>query len=864
MTSVWPKKSLFIVAFLIPAFFALFYYAARQMAPFGSSSILTVDLGQQYVDMFAGFKHTIFQHPEAIFYSFTKNFGGEMFSEWSYYLFSPLNLFLLFFSVENLPVGILFLTVIKIGLAGFTAALFFKQSGFIKNNWLNLGLSTAYALNGWITANQVNLLWQDSFILLPVLLLTLKTFIDNQKKFLSFVFVFALVIIDNFYIGYMVGLFTPLIAIWFISINNNLKTGVKVFAKTMFAMLGSVLISAVVLIPTGYQLFIGKAQDTVTKIDWSFVKNPQYVLGKLVPGSFNFQEMQDGFANYFIPFIFIFGLVFYFLNKGIKTSSKLIAFLILIFYAMGFIYNPLILLQHMFQFPVWYPGRFSFISVFFILLLSGIAFQKINKISYLQISIALSLTIFITIISIFIQKKATFIDSSLVSVFALTSLGSIVFLVFEPKIRYLAIFSISLLMSFLNFTFSTNNFTYLTDDQYKITINALKQGISAIDDKSFYRVGQTFSRTRGDSFAIDYFGSGHFSSTVDKKTPKLYTLFGQTAGDYNASYTAGTLVTDSFFDYKYFLTPGTSSTSVLGSPNTMVNSYRPDLNGYAMIDSNGLTKTTKNKNALPIAFIANKQTKNITANENSIIENQNTLWKSLTGSNNDVFSPVRIEKTEYENLFQTSGLNNIYFTKIDRNTPAKITLTFTPSNDNSYYLTLGSAINSDTASIYINGNKLPENPDRKGDIALNVAFKNKNVPITITIILNKDSLFVNDVYLYEAKNEIIDSDSKTIKSNGIQNLKFSNTKISGSVQSAKNNNQLITSIPFTDGWSVYVDGVKTKIHKFDSYFISANVPEGKHQITIEYKEPYFVLGLSISILSLLFIVGIYLNSKRKN
>ncbi|WP_143049527.1 YfhO family protein, partial [Oenococcus oeni] len=142
----------------------LFYFYYRKMAPFGNSSILTVDLGQQYVDMFSGMRETILHQPNQLFYSFAKNFGGEMFSEWSYYLFSPLNLLLLFFNQANLPSGILFLTVVRFGLAGLSMQYLLVRRNFTGKE-MGLLISSSYALSGWFVANQVNLLWQDQIIL---------------------------------------------------------------------------------------------------------------------------------------------------------------------------------------------------------------------------------------------------------------------------------------------------------------------------------------------------------------------------------------------------------------------------------------------------------------------------------------------------------------------------------------------------------------------------------------------------------------------------------------------------------------------------------------------------------------------------
>ena len=60
------------LSFWTPVLLMLGYFIYRGFYPFGSSSVLTVDLGQQYVDFFAYFRHTLLHSPSELFYSFSK------------------------------------------------------------------------------------------------------------------------------------------------------------------------------------------------------------------------------------------------------------------------------------------------------------------------------------------------------------------------------------------------------------------------------------------------------------------------------------------------------------------------------------------------------------------------------------------------------------------------------------------------------------------------------------------------------------------------------------------------------------------------------------------------------------------------
>lgn len=52
------------------------YFAYRHMAPFGNSTLLTVDLGQQYVDFFCLFPPHLAERPKWAVLYLSKSFGG--------------------------------------------------------------------------------------------------------------------------------------------------------------------------------------------------------------------------------------------------------------------------------------------------------------------------------------------------------------------------------------------------------------------------------------------------------------------------------------------------------------------------------------------------------------------------------------------------------------------------------------------------------------------------------------------------------------------------------------------------------------------------------------------------------------------
>ncbi len=62
------KRHPLTVAFALPIIIMGIYFCACQhVYPFGNSSLLTVDMGQQYIDFYAYFRQTLLGHPGQFF-----------------------------------------------------------------------------------------------------------------------------------------------------------------------------------------------------------------------------------------------------------------------------------------------------------------------------------------------------------------------------------------------------------------------------------------------------------------------------------------------------------------------------------------------------------------------------------------------------------------------------------------------------------------------------------------------------------------------------------------------------------------------------------------------------------------------------
>src|SRR5699024_5009056 len=129
-----------------------------------------------------------------------------------------------------------------------------------------------------------------------------------------------------------------------------------------------------------------------SNFEWSFetTMDGMTLISKLFSSSFIFDEIKEGapplYAGAFI--LILFG--FYFINKEIKFSQKIVALIILSFFAISLFFKVPNQLFHGGQDPIWYPYRYSFLITFFMIYL---AIETIPLIKFKQPSILQTLII---------------------------------------------------------------------------------------------------------------------------------------------------------------------------------------------------------------------------------------------------------------------------------------------------------------------------------------------------------------------------------------------------------------------------------------------------------------------------------------
>lgn len=840
---VWPL----LICFLLPVFIMAFYFAYRNMSPFGNRSILTVDLGQQYVDFFAYFRHTLLSDPSGLFYSFSKAFGGEMFGTWAYYLMSPINLLLLLFPTQHLPAGILIVTLIKYGLSGLSFGYLLSKS--IKpNSALTIMWSVIYALNGWIIANQLNIMWLDGMIWLPLVVLGIHQIFNGQPT-KTYLIAMTLAIITNYYIAYMIALFTVIYVIFKFTTSSLNATQLKSVVKRLFLdTFYSFCLTAWLTLPTLASLKQGKAHYSFPHVRFTFEYFPFKMFSKLFNGALDFNQLPNGLPNIFVGSVALISFFIYLSRHDIPLRQRLGSFLITLILILSMCYRPLDLLWHAGQFPIWYPDRFSFIFCFWIIWIAAHGINSSYSVSWITMMIIVAILGSLIIYVFLNLPKFPFISPLNFATGILFLLITFVLLIYTHNGTRLFSFALMILSIFemtLNANNSLNNLSYISNASYTKYTENLSYAVNKIHSRQPNRIGKTFYRSKDDPFSNNYIGGDAFDSSLEYTTPKFMEQIGQPEGSGFVTYTNGTLLSDQLLGFRYYLTNDNHQYN-----KCVIN--RPDVINYPGIHRDNNLVIHKNSNVLPLIFPTYPKALTVKLNQGPIM-NQERLYQAITNRNDARFKPLLFNSVRQNNL-------RIHQGQLITNNPlihGTSNLTLRPKLNHAYYLLIGPQINNKDCKITMNGHELLPNTAYNHPIILNISSGTNVKPIHFQIQPFQSKLDLRPFQLYQLNKQPIKHRFMNHSHVHIVN----NRKVTGSFKSTVNQPVMGTSIPATNGWHLKIDGQSRKIYKIAGEFIGAKVKPGKHNVKLTFTPPYLPLGSLITLLTILAMLLKYLMDK---
>ena len=256
------------IALLIGIITILIYilvFAVCGYYPFGNYTPITWDLDGQYLP-FMSFYTTWYKNSFSdALYTQSIPLGSGTVGLWAYYLSSPFNLILFFLDLNTLPLAVTVIILLKHAFSAIMIYFYFTVR-YAKNEKKELkcrielfwGLfSVIYALSGYAVNMQFNIMWLDGMIILPMLCIALEWLVKRNKS-LFFVISLCIALIANFYIGYMLWIFSFFYFL-FLRIESGKKElrflHWKIYIRSMCISAG---LCAVLILPLIYSLSISK------------------------------------------------------------------------------------------------------------------------------------------------------------------------------------------------------------------------------------------------------------------------------------------------------------------------------------------------------------------------------------------------------------------------------------------------------------------------------------------------------------------------------------------------------------------------------------------------------------------------------
>ncbi len=914
LKKLWGEYGYLLLAGGIPALLMYLLYVVHLVHPFGDESVLVLDLTGQYVYFFEKLRD-ILTGESSLIYSFTRSLGGEFMGVFDYYVASPLSMIVALFPKENMLDALLVLFVLKTALCGFNMGFFLHKISTKHNKLTIITFSVLYALTSYAVVYQHNTMWIDAVLWLPILVYGIQEMI-KRGRFRVYVFALAITMVSNFYIGYMVCLFTVIYCVYYYFAHNqnheNNPTGEKrhllrSFLRVLGWSLLAVGIAAFIILSAYRSLSFGK--NEFTNPDWSITQKFEIFefFYKFLPGSYD-TVTPRGLPLVYCGVLTLIMAPAFFLCKKFSNREKVAAAVVILVFIVSMSVSSLDLIWHGFQKPQWLNTRYSFMLCFFLLMLAFRAFEQVEFISrkallgvsgfialFVLIAQQLSDTLFTEALDkgdvkeVFRPYATIWLALACLFVyFIIISLKGRV----KPRFREglsMALLIVVCVEVFLNgiseMVALDKDVVYSGYSKYNnflATFRPVVESVQAYDD-GFYRMEKTYYQKKDDNFALNIKGISECTSTFNDYTQQFLQDIGYWSESNYTMYVGGTVVTDSLLGLKYLIYSDESKydendysphpEQYYGEAILTPEDYDYDEdfspirdcyvyeNPYALSLAYGVDSAWLEFDTTEYHSPFHRVNAMITAmlGEDELIE----VFKPAIQNGNPTLSNVTWDKGRVQyfdaSKYPPDGLPyNKYVADSDET--GTLTFSYTVPTDTELFFFIPSDYRRQV-QLNVTGNSTTLNYGSKESnriIALG-QMDDENMTLNITINNSSNNLYmIQDVsYVYYIDMEVFEDVMARLAAMPQISIDKDSTDdhLTGSMTTTSADQLIFTSITYDEGWHVYVDGQRVDTVKTAEALLTFTVDEpGEHTIEMRYMPSSYVIGIACSIVCSVFFL----------
>ena len=871
------------LAFAFPCVGMLFVMLISKYEPFGDYSMLYSDMYHQYYPFFVAFRSAL-RNGQSLLHSWSVGLGMDYLGLMSYYLASPLNLLSVLVPEQWLLEYFSLLVPMKLGFAGLFFAVFLKKM-FDRDDLSISVFGAFYGLCAWALGYQWNVMWLDTFALLPLVALGTVSLL-RDRKFILYTLALFLSVFSNYYVGFFTCIFVLLL---FVVYEICRWQGVKRFFQDLcrIAFFSVLAIGMTAILELPAYAALQTTQSSVNQFPKGFRMNiadentwkglldaMRKVAGNMGGGME--PTFKEGLPNLYCGVGSIMLAFLYLTSRDVKLRDKICSVVLLVFFVLSFILRQLDYIWHGFHFTNMIPYRFSFLFSFVLLYMAYRAWMMRHDFKVWQILLAVILSAGIFCCSeelenwVFLLYNIGFMVLYAGLMIAARCTGKVPENADSREIKrheaavcrrrqyvgslLLAVMAIELICNLVNFgvKFSgTSVSNYPRGTTY--TASVIRYMKEREEDTLFYRAETTHSQTLNDGALNGYSGVSTFTSSANVKVTQFMQTLGYGAKNtYNRyCYEEASPVSDLFLTLKYMLERQGKDKS---------SSYFREINRF------GDAVLLQNNYYLPLGFLTERALADLEFDvSNNGFQFQNELISTATGLQEDVWRMQGGDELTVEGKDVTiadwNPSGSCSYKDAAKN--ATIVYRYTVNADGFMCVSVNFPKRNDIA-IWVNGEhryteaiSLPQmlavgDVSMGDEVELRMTCKNAGESSTMTIsaaVLNPDR--------FERCYEVLSAST-------LELTEFSNTNVVGMID-CNRDGLLYTSIPQNGNWYVKVDGEEAETLTVGEAMTAVMLTEGAHEVQFYYRNGAFALGWKITLVCVaIFVTLIYRSNSQSD
>ena len=901
-------------AFTIPCVGMLIVMLLGSYEPFGNNyAMLYSDQYHQYYPFFLAFRKALLSG-ESLLYSWDVGMGLDYLGLISYYLASPLNLLSVLLPESLTLEYFSLLTPIKLGLASLFFAIFLKNL-FGKNDLSISIFGSFYGLCAWALGYQWNVMWLDTFALLPLVALG-TVWLLRDRKFILYTITLFLSVFANYYIGFFTCIFVLLLFLCYVICRfPGIKRFIMDLGRIALFSILAIGMTAVLELPAlaalqNTQSSVNTFPDTFSlnivdyelctpaREAWALYKSTKEAgagaleLLDLYFGALKLSiapimegmrqvagnmggglepTFKEGLPNLYCG-VGTIALAFLFLTaKEVKLRDKICSAVLLVFFMLSFIIRQLDYIWHGFHFTNMIPYRFSFLFSFVLLYMAYRAWLLRDSFKLWQFLVAGVLTIGILMCS---DEKSSFVYLSYNLAFLLLFIGVFIYAIIErrmdrPEIDQLppetvakrntqrnkqATVVLMLIMSLelvLNIANFGTRFPCTSVTNYPKGTEDAASAIRYMQEREKYSDFYRAEVTHNQTLNDGALNGYNGITTFTSSANVRVTKFMQSLG-YSAKDTYN----------RYSFEESSPVANLFLNLKYMIerdgdveeNSYFDTIHNF------GEVYLLENNAYLPLGFLAESSLSEMDIEQGgNNFYFQNNLFTLATGIEESVWNILASKRLSVSSTGITLGTQTASgFTSYTAN--ASGFLRYSYQIDQEGFLCLDMSMSArNSFRVYKNGKELYSESLSLPQM-LAVSDVAVGDTIMVEIICSKDKSGTVNIRAGILNEEVFRRGYDVLAASTLDLTDFSTTRIHGTI-TCNRDGLLYTSIPYDGNWVATVDGEPAEITLIGDCMIGLSLTQGTHTITFTCKNTAFTTGLLVSVLCAAVFVGLIVLSK---